>query len=195
MWVLLGVLAGLAALLAIPVDLRGRLAIGEERGSWVQVSWLFGLVHGRLKAPSAATAPARKVEGGSAAARRRAFAMLRAKGFARHLLRTAGRFLATFQIRWVELHLRVGLDDPYDTGLLLGAAQSLRPGLEPWLGRLLGDPARADIDVQVDFLEAVLSGYGAAQARVIPLRVTGELLRFSLAAPTGRALLAAVRAS
>jgi hypothetical protein len=190
---LAALVAGLTALLAVPVV----LGVEAERGDALKVSWrvraLFGLVdvgpsrdrpaRGASRRPdSEARRPARARTGRRRA--RMAMAALRTRGLLQRAARTGASLRR--QVTIDEFHLRTafGFDNPADTGILYGC-------LSPLL--VMAGQRGLDIQCEPVFVAPGLQGALRASVRVRPLRVLGVLVAFVLSPPVLRALAAAWR--
>lgn len=183
MLLLLQIAAGLLVaawlVLALPVELRFRVRGIEPLQGQVAVRALFGLWQTQLHAPSArrqgrAAAPTRAgVEAAARPARRRTGGLVHLQAFwgdvaLRH--RILSRLRATLgTLRWSELHLhlRLGLDDPADTGRLWGMLAPLGAGL--------ASLRAADIAIEPDFGGPVLDFDARGRLVLVPLRVLWSL--------------------
>lgn len=166
-YVLFAVPAGLLLLLAIPVTLTFRLAWPEGADNDARLCWAFGLVRLRLPTETPAAAPdgRRAAEGGEDTATNAAgiLAALRLRAFRRRLLRFAADLWRAFHKDEVSLDLRVGLDDPADTGLLwsiLGPASAL-----------LSNVRDAALCLRPVFGEPTFELDASGRIRVVPLRL------------------------
>ena len=185
-WFLLAFLAGLLALLAIPLHLSFTLQRHEGRhmGSGT-LGWLFGTVqipiHPRARAKRALPkiSTVKRERGGGT---RRVVSMLQTKGFGRRALKLARDLLRHTQVQTLDLDIRLGLDDPADTGRLWGVVGPL--------AALLPLPPVARIAITPDFAAEVLEVEGQGQIRIIPLQWLAVILLFALSPTTLRALRA-----
>ena len=90
----------------------------------MRVGWLFGLLgkefgwSGRTRKKPKEQAAKRKKKKRSA---KPFLSLLRAKGVARGLVKLFRRILGGIRVRHLDAHLRIGLDDPADTGMLYAA--------------------------------------------------------------------------
>lgn len=189
-WILLALLAGLLALLAVPLELafsvRRHGGRREGRGS---LRWLFGLVRVRLGGPGervragpgrpAARRPrARRPRRGGGGARRM-LALVQVEGFGSRLLRLARDLFRRIRIQELSLRIRLGLDDPADTGRLWAVVGPL--AMLPGLRRVAIEPEFAAETCELD---------GRGRIRIVPLRLLSVLLRFALSPVTLRAVYA-----
>ncbi|MDD3448904.1 MAG: hypothetical protein PHF72_07730 [Gammaproteobacteria bacterium] len=181
-WILLALLAGLLALLAVPLELafsvRRDGVRREGRGS---LRWLFGLVRVRLGGPGrpAARRPrARRPRRGGGGARRM-LALVQVEGFGSHLLRLARDLFRRIRIQELGLRVRLGLDDPADTGRLWAV-----------VGPLAALPGLRRITIEPEFAAGTFELDGRGRIRIVPLRLLSVLLRFALSPVTLRALYA-----
>jgi hypothetical protein len=185
-WILLALLASLLMLLAIPVDLafcvqrhEGRQ---EGRGT---LGWLFGLVQLRLgkskvRAESKPARPKVKRHKRKRGGARRMMAMLRSEGFGWRLLRLARDLLQRIHIHELSLKVRLGLDDPADTGRLWAVIGPLAAMLTlPPVTRVAIEPEFATEAIEVD---------GKGHIRIIPIQLLFVILLFVLSPKTLRAM-------
>lgn len=187
-WILLGLLATLVALLTIPLEFTFSLQRDadrrEARGTLV---WLLGLVRVRLARPRARRQPrparpkTKRRTGGRPA--RRILAMLRTEGFAARVLQLTQTVLRRIQIRQLNVELRLGLDDPADTGRLWAV-------VGPVAG-LLALPRTARIVIEPEFAAETFDIHSQGRVRLIPIRLLLVILAFTLSPRTLRALRAA----
>lgn len=184
--------AVLALLLAVPVDVGVTAHRRERLQARVTVRWLWGRVRlpvpegggAKAKKPKTTEKPARPKSGRPSGARR-ALAVVRTPGFPRRAARLLGRLAGRVRVRRLELAVRLGLDDPADTGRLwgvIGPAAALVPV-----------PPSARVAVTPDFTAPVFHLDAEGEARVVPLAVLGSVAAFLLAPATLRALVAAAR--
>ncbi len=188
-WIVLGILAGLLAVLAVPVELifavRRHAGQQETRAT---LRWLFGLVRVRLGKPEARSLarperPGRRRTRRKRGGARRVMAMLRMEGFGRRLLRLARDLLRRIRIRELSLAVRLGLDDPADTGRLWGVVGPL--------AALLARCPVARIAIEPDFGAEALDVDGKGHIRIVPIELLFVMLVFVLNPATLRALYAA----
>ncbi|RCX31299.1 DUF2953 domain-containing protein [Thioalbus denitrificans] len=184
-WILLALLAGLLALLAVPLELafsvRRDGVRREGRGS---LRWLFGLVRVRLGGPGERVragpgrpASRRPRRGGGGA--RRMLALVQVEGFGSRLLRLARDLFRRIRIQELSLRVRLGLDDPADTGRLWAV-----------VGPLAALPGLRRVAIEPEFAAETFELDGRGRIRIVPLRLLSVLLRFALSPVTLRAVYA-----
>lgn len=185
-WILIAVLASLLLLLAVPVDLAFSVQCREGRreGSGT-LRWLFGLVRLDLGGPgvqagarseSPKLARRRRKRAGA----RRVVAALRRKGFGRRVLKLARDLLRRVWIRYLDMDIRLGLDDPADTGRLWAVVGPLVA--------MLPLPPEASLAIEPEFAAEIFELDGEGRIRIIPLQVLLVLLVFFLSPGTLRVL-------
>lgn len=190
LWVA-GIAVGLLALLAVPVDVAFAACRRERFEARLTIRWLWGWVPlpapqgGRRKPRSAKPKRARRRKPGKPSGVRRALAMVRSEDFPRRVLRLLRDLLRSVHVRRFDFDLRVGLDDPADTGRLWGLIGPVTA--------LLTLPSPARIVVTPEFAEPLLHLDAHAEARIVPAGLLAVLIVFLLSPPTLRALCAAVR--
>lgn len=168
---LLVFLFGVMALLAIPVTILFRLSWPEVRNNDVRLHWGFGLV--RVRLPTEASAPGPSDPGSRRSEKKRparssrgkynAWGAIRQAPFRRRVLRFAGDVWAAIHKRDVVLRMRVGLDDPADTGRLWAA-------IGPVSGALASVNSVA-IEVEPEFRDETLELAGRGRIRIVPLQL------------------------
>lgn len=196
--VVLLVLAGLAALTAfvlwIPVDVTARLEADGAPRFGVRLRWLFGLVTREL---TARRMPREKIEEEPAKAERRKpglrrgwkgirslLSLLRTKGLLSRLVRLVKEFFHCFRVNELRIDLRVGLDNPADTGLLFAVIAPVN---------FIPASRNRQVRVQPAFEDAALEGYAYGTLRLRPIRLVPPLAKFTLSPTTISAIIKMVR--
>jgi hypothetical protein len=181
-------LAFLIALLAIPVDVKFSVRLHERFKARVMIAWMFGLV--RLPMPSTTGKPSRQEpspktrKGKPLKGSRSMVTMLRSEGFWPRLVRFASDILNVMQVRIFRLRVRLGLEDPADTGQIWAYVGPLTA--------ILAGARGTDIEIEPDFDRAFLSVDGNAELRVIPIRVLVVAVPFIGSPATLRAAWAVI---
>ena len=190
MWTI-AVLASLAALivllLCVPLDVVLRVNMDGRPKFRARLAWLFGLVSKDLRREKEKPEEEKRATEGKRKGRdRRAdarllFEVLRTKGLLGQLGRLFKSVLSRIKIRELGANLRVGLDNPADTGLLLGFVAPVNV--------LLSSSFSHQISVQPCFAdEPVLEGYFYGTARLRPIQLTTPLIAFAFSLPAMRAV-------
>lgn len=187
-WALAGALLLLLLTLAAPVDLVFDLERIDRFTGVLRWRVLFGLVRLRVELPAAAR-PGREVPdvpGRAARSRepgqgpmRLVRAYLGDSDFRRRVHRLLADLRGDVRPAALRLRLRVGLDDPADTGRLWAL-------LGP-LGAIAAARAGADLRLEPDFTRPVLQWQASGRVRVVPLRSLWVLGAFVLSPATRRA--------
>ena len=190
MWVV-AALAGLAVLtilvLCVPLDFVLRMDVDEKPKFRMRLAWLFGLVSREVRREKKKPKEAKRLVEGKRKPRdrrreaRAIFEILRTKGLLRQLWGLVRSVLSHIKIREIGANLRVGLDNPADTGLLFAF---IAPA-----NLLLSSSFPHQIRVQPSFAdEAVLEGYLYGAARLWPIQLVAPLIGFAFSLPTLRAV-------
>lgn len=173
----LGLLA-LLVVLAVPLDMALAVRRRTSLEGDITLRWLFGLVQIPLL-PSRSgkkRKPAKPRRGKKRAARphfaHRGLTILRNAALRRRVLVFASSILHSFRMREMALRLRLGLDDPADTGMLWALAG-------PFIAALETHPA-ANVDLELDFSDARFDADAQGTVRVVPLQVAYVTLLFIL---------------
>ena len=110
--------------------------------------------------------------------------MLRSEGFWPRLVRFASDILNVMQVRVFRLRVRLGLEDPADTGQIWAFVGPLTA--------ILAGARGTDIEIEPDFERAFLSVDGNAELRVVPIRVLVVAVPFIGSPATLRAAWAVI---
>ena len=184
--ILVALLAGVVALLAIPVDVVFTVQREEKFHGRVTIGWFFGLVKIPIRPQHGEARPAQSKKARRARDRTRrgphVGAMLRSKGFLSRLLWLLRRLYRCLHIRCLRLHLLLGLDDPADTGRIWGMVGPLALAVPV--------PAGADVAIHPEFTGAAFRIDGEGAVRIVPIEVIATLFAFALSPVTLRALYA-----
>jgi hypothetical protein len=187
-WILatvLGVFVFFILLLSIPVHLAFHVYRDEAFHSRVRVGWMFNLVGKDVKRKK--KTEKEKPKGRKRKRRIKPFvAMIRSTGFLRRLLRFVRDIFRISHVRDFEIDLRIGLNDPAETGMLFAA---IAPALVQF--RTF---TPFDIQILPDFEQAVLQGYVKSDLRIFPIQFIFTGMLFVLSPATIRALLSMVLA-
>ena len=125
LYVVAGILLLIVLVLSVPVDLTFDFRAGGDGKAVLRVEWLFGLV-GKGLLPRRKPEKLKKVKKPKKGKRRdlRSFlsymALVRTRGVVPAVIRLVRRIVGSFRIRQLNADLRLGLDDPADTGILYG---------------------------------------------------------------------------
>lgn len=185
MWILatvLGILLFFLLLLAIPVDLVFCVEKEVAFKSRVRVGWMFGLIGKDISGKKEPKKEKRKRKDKSNI--KPLLAMFGARGFLLKLLGLVRDILRLLNIRELEVNLRVGLDDPAETG---------------WLFALVGPAlvcaksfSALDVQVEPDFEQENLQGYCKGGFRAFPIQFVALIILFAFSPTTIRAIKAMV---
>jgi hypothetical protein len=187
----IAVLASLAALiiliLCVPLDVVLHMHMDGRPKFRTRLAWLFGLVTKDLRREEEKPKEEKRaVEGKQKSRDRKAnarliFEVLRTKGLLGELGRLLRSILSRIKIREFGVNLRVGLDNPADTGLLFAFVAPVN--------LLLRSSSSHEIRIQPSFGdEAVLEGYCYGEARLQPIQLTASLIAFAFSLPAMRAV-------
>jgi hypothetical protein len=184
------VLASLAVLitilLCVPLDLVLNASIDGRPKFSMRLVWLFGLVSKEMRQARKKTEEQRTDEheqksGDWTRDARVAFEVLQTKGLLKQLGSFIKRFFRLIKIREFVANLKVGLDNPADTGLLLAFIAPVNL----LLSYFLPHPIR----IEPSFAGgAVFEGYLYGAVRLWPIQMAALLIGFTFSMPTLRAL-------
>ena len=173
------VLAGVA-LLSVPVELAFHIRRTRRWQTRLAIGWMFGLVRfpvtQRKRKPEPRPEPRKKPHGFSP----RWLGMMRHTAFRRRLARQLRRIMAAIRLRDLSLKIRLGLDDPAETGMLWAF-------LYP-LAAYAGNRPNAVIDVAPVFAGETLAVDGRGLVRIVPAQLVWLIAAFVLSPSTLYAL-------
>jgi len=176
LYIVAGIALFILLVFSIPVDMAFNFGGPGAARSRMRVGWLFGLLGkefgGRRKKPKE-PAPERKKKRRSM---KPLLSLLMTKEIARGLLKLSRRILSGVRVRHLDARLRIGLDDPADTGMLYSA---LWPVLIP-----LTYNTSAKVRMEISFEEPVLDLTASGRIRVFPIQMVWSVLLFALS-PAG----------
>ena len=171
LYIVAGIVLFIILVLSIPVDMALDLEAPERAGTKMRVGWLFGLfqkeIRGRRKKK-----PRKKAKRDM----RPFLSMLRVRGLPEGILKLTRRILGRFKVGQMDVDIRLGLDDPADTGMMYSV---LWPVLVPVSScgpvNFRFEPAFDD-----PTFEASLHG----RVRLYPIQMVGPVFSFVFS-PTG----------
>lgn len=181
MWILgpiLGVLIFPIFVLLVPVDITFSISKRDHKESGVRIGWLFGLIGKDVRARSRKAKVKVKKKKRSI---KPLLIVIRTRGFLKRLLQFIKDIIRCIQIRNLNIHLKLGLADPADTGFLFAA-------VTPLLIFAAVQKPTIDINIQPDFDQEKLSGYAKGELRLYPIKFIKPLLLFIFSLPTLRAV-------
>ena len=176
LYIVAGIVLFILLVISIPVDMAFDVGWPGAARSRMRVGWLFGLLgkeFGRTREKPKERASKRKKKKRSA---KPFLSLLVTKGVARGLLKLSRRILSGVRVRHLDAHLRIGLDDPADTGMLYSA---LWPVLVP-----LTYNSSAKVRMELSFEEPALNLTARGRIRVFPIQMVWYVLLFALS-PAG----------
>lgn len=186
MWVIV-VLVSLAVLitlfLCIPLDLVFRANVEGRPKFNLRLKWFFGLVSSELR-QTRKKPEEKKVEyegkpGDWPHRLRVTFEILQTKGLLKQLRSFIKRTIRRIKIRELTANLKVGLDNPADTGLLFAFIAPLNLAINYFLPH--------PIKIQPSFTgESFITGYLYGEVRLWPIQLAASLIAFAFSLPTLR---------
>ncbi len=163
------VLLAVIAVLAIPVTVAFRVAWPQVGHNDVRLRWAFGLVRARIpseRSPAPQSEPAEETPSRRKRPSRKTpnvLAAIREPRFRRRLMRFLSDCWKAIHKHDLRLRVRIGLDDPADTGQLWAFCG-------PVAG-LLQTARHASIRLEPDFAESTFELDGSGRVRIVPLRL------------------------
>jgi len=178
LWVI-ATLAGLAGLtifvLCMPVDAALNIDTSGRPKFRLRLVWLFGLVSKEVKREKKKPEKKRKRRIGFRTISR----ILRIKGLLRQVKDLVRDVIGQLKIRELAVNLKLGLDNPADTGFLFASIGSITP--------FLSLPSQYQLRVQPSFYdEAVFEGYLHGVLRLWPIKLVRPFVRFVFSLATLR---------
>ncbi len=179
MWVI-ATLAGLVGLvvltLCVPLDVALSIDTSKKPRLRLRMAWFFGLISKELHREKEKPEGKRKVTKEKRKKKRKfefrtMSKILQTEGLLKQVRNLVKGVLGQFKIKELAINLRLGLENPADTGFLFALIGATTPFLNP--------PSRYQIRVQPSFCnEAVFEGYLHGVLRLQPIKLAGPILRF-----------------
>jgi len=158
----------LVLLLSIPVNLIFYFDTNRQPKASLSFSWMFGLISKRLGGKKKKPKAPRKKKGKKKGSRFKFWGILRTTGLLKQVLLLLRGILSCIHLKKFELQLKLGLDNPADTGFLFGYIYAVRGLL----------PAKSGIAINPEFSEAVIEGHSRGIVTLTPICFVGPLFRF-----------------
>ena len=183
MWVIVA-LASLAVaiilVLCIPLDTVFYVDVYGRPKFQIKLAWFFGLVNKEITTGKKKPGKEKQAaEGKRKTNIKTVFQILRTRGLLKQLKRLLKDIFKGLKISDLRVNLRIGLDDPADTGLLFAL---IGPAIF-----FLGSSRFHEIKVEPSFEDRVVfEGNLSGALRFIPIRMTMHLLRFTFSTPAIR---------
>jgi len=187
--VVVAVLLGLLALLAVPFDLAFRFRGVEAFEGRVGIRWLFGLLRFEFRIPGSAKGRPRKRRAkakrahpratGRTAGDPKALALLRREDFRRRVYRLLRDLAGAAHLQQFSIRMRLGLGDPADTGRLwaiVGPLNAMAQNLR-----------NAEVWIEPQFIEPTLEFDAHGRVGLMPLQLLALLIGFALSPTSMRA--------
>jgi hypothetical protein len=187
LWVI-AVLVSLAVLitlvLCIPLDLFFRANVEGRPKFSLRLIWLFGLVTGELrqtrKKPEEKRVEYEGKPGDWLQRLKVTLEILQTKGLLKRLRSFIKRIIGQIKVRELTANLKVGLDNPADTGLLFAFIAPLNLAINYFLPH--------PIKIQPSFTEeSFITGYLYGAVRLWPIQLAASLIGLAFSLPALRA--------
>ena len=171
LYIIAGIVLFIVLVLSIPVDMALDLEATERAGTKMRVGWLFGLfwkdIRGRRRKK-----PRKKEKRDM----KSFLSVLRVRGLPEGILKLTRRMLGTFKVRQMDVDIRLGLDDPADTGMMYSV---LWPVFVP-----VSSFGPMNFRLEPAFDEPTFEASLRGRVRLYPIQMVGPVLRFVFS-PTG----------
>jgi hypothetical protein len=170
--------------LCIPLDLVFRASVEGKPKFRLRLIWFFGLVTGELrqtrKKPEEKRVEYEGKPGEWIQRLRVTFEILQTKGLLKQLLSFIKRIIRRIKVRELTANLKVGLDNPADTGLLFAFIAPLSLAINYFLPH--------PIKIQPSFTgESFINGYLYGAVRMWPIQLAASLIGLAFSLPALRA--------
>lgn len=185
---LLSTMLIVVALLVIPLRISVVAQATAQPRYEAHIHWLFGLVRGPLTSNTSQTTSPNPRSSRRAAKQRWSFkqtmTFVRAAGGSARARQALGELISSLRPNVDFMQVRLGLDDPADTG----RAFAMLAPLAAWLALRYGQ-----IELAPSFSEPEITVDGRAHFTIVPLQTLGILLSYALSIRTLRAFYMAQR--
>ncbi len=183
MWIAVAILSLIAVfflLLCVPLDVMLRVDSYGKVKFHMRLVWLFGLLTREFRRPQLKRI---KIEQAQRSRRaldlRLVFDILRIRGLFRQTLRLFRDLVKQLEFRAFEVDLKVGFDNPADTGLLFGL---IGPAM------IFLSPEHSErVRLEPSYISAAFEGHAQGTLRVRPIRFIPSVTRFLFSPPVRQA--------
>jgi hypothetical protein len=168
----------------VPLDLVFRTNIDERPKFSLRLTWLFGLVTGELrqtrkKSEEKRTNEYERKPGDWIQRLRVTFELLQTKGLLNQLSCFIKRIIRRVKVREFAANLKVGLDNPADTGLLFAFIAPVNLAINYFLPY--------PVKIEPSFTgESLITGNIYGTVRLWPIQLAATLIAFAFSLPTLR---------
>jgi hypothetical protein len=182
--VLVSLIVIVTLFLCIPLDVVFRASVEGRPKFRLRLIWFFGLVTGELrqtrKKPEEKRVEYEGKQGDWIQRLRVTFEILQTKGLLKQLLSFIKRIIRRIKVRELTANLKVGLDNPADTGLLFAFIAPLNLAINYFLPH--------PIKIQPSFTgESFINGYLYGAVRMWPIQLAASLIGLAFSLPALRA--------
>jgi len=176
LYIIAGIILFIILMLSIPADIKFDLATHEQVKGRIRIGWLFGLVGKDIHARKKKKKPKERRKRGI----KSFLPLLRITGLSGKITKLVRQIFGCLRIKKLDVALRVGWDDPFDTGMLCSVLwPALIPPRPSGTVRFQLEPVFSQFA-----FEASLQGW----VRLFPIQLVWLLISFALS-PTGLHLL------
>lgn len=187
MWVvvvLVSLIVVVTLFLCIPLDLVFRASVEGKPKFRLRLIWFFGLITSELrqtrKKPEEKRVEYEGKPGDWIQRLRVTFEILQTKGLLTQLHSFLKRIIRQIKVRELTANLKVGLDNPADTGLLFAFIAPLNLAINYFLPH--------PIKIQPSFTgESFITGYLYGAVRLWPIQLAASLIGLAFSLPALRA--------
>jgi len=171
LYIIAGIVLFIVLVLSIPVDMTLDLETPERAGTKMRVGWLFGLFWKDIRGRRKRTPKKREKRG-----MKSFLSVLRVRGLPEGILKLVRRILGRFKFGRMDVDIRLGLDDPADTGMMYSV---LWPLLVP-----VSSYGPMNFRLEPAFDEPTFKASLRGRVRLYPIQMVGPVFRFVFS-PTG----------
>jgi hypothetical protein len=182
LYVIAGIVLFIVLVLSIPVDMTLDLEATERAGTKMRVGWLFGLFWKDIRGRRRKKKPVKKGRKGFMSF----LSVLRVRGLPEGILRLARRVFGRIKVGRMDVDIRLGLDDPADTGMMYSVLWPVLVPVNPF--------GPMNFRLEPVFEEPTFEASLHGRVRVYPIQMVGSLLRFVFS-PTGLRAIKAMAVS
>ncbi len=163
LYIIAGIIFLVILTLSVPVELVFDVKTPVRGKSRIRVGWLFGLLWKEIR-------PSRKKPEGKRKRGVQFLISLLSKGLLGKISKLVRQILSRIRIRQLDADLRVGLDDPVDTGILYAI---MWPAIVS-----LNSSGPVQVRMEPSFVESALEVSMRGRIRLFPIQMVGPLLCF-----------------
>jgi hypothetical protein len=158
----------------IPINVAFSIDTSANPRFQVQTCWLYGLVKWKLGSPHHTVVKEDKKKR-LGLSRRTLLKMVTTSGLMNNTFMLVWSVFRRIRLKELKIDLKVGLDDPAETGMLFALVGPVLP--------LVNLPRQCYVNVEPSFREATLDGQALVSLSILPISLAVPVMKFVFSKP------------